>query len=272
MALASDQGICLRKFEYSETSQILTLLTRAHGLVRVIAKGAHRRTKAGASKFDGGVDLLDQGAAVFTADASRELATLTEWKLCEGHMSLRRDLRTLHLGLYATELVSMLFEEHDPHPRVFVWLEQLLAELGTAQREEAFLAFELLVLEEAGFMPQLSACVACGRSGADDEPAHFSPARGGVLCRNCEAIHPDRISADPRVLRILRSVQSSARQQQRLPRLSRHQTDPLNHLLAEHAQHALGRRLRMPPYVLLEKRTAQAPAFSRKAMVSATLA
>jgi hypothetical protein len=37
---------------------------------------------------------------------------------------------------------------------------------------------------------------------------------------------------------------------QRLPRLTRHQTDPINRLLAGHVEHTLGRRLRMSPYVL----------------------
>jgi hypothetical protein len=37
---------------------------------------------------------------------------------------------------------------------------------------------------------------------------------------------------------------------QRLPRLTRHQTDPINRLLAGHVQHTLGRRLRMAQYVL----------------------
>ena len=45
MALVSDRCICLRKTEYSETSQILTLFGYIHGITRVIAKGAHRRTK-----------------------------------------------------------------------------------------------------------------------------------------------------------------------------------------------------------------------------------
>src|SRR3954463_233649 len=105
MALATDRCICLRKFEYSETSQILTLFAREHGLLRVIAKGAHRKTKAGASKFGGGVDLLDRGQAVFTHAPERDLATLTEWQLTEGHLELRRSLRSIYLGLYAAELV-----------------------------------------------------------------------------------------------------------------------------------------------------------------------
>ena len=84
MPLVSDRCICLRKTEYSESSQILTLIARTQGIVRVMAKGAHRRTKAGASRFDGGIDLLDLGHAVFSADPSRELALLTDWTLRMG--------------------------------------------------------------------------------------------------------------------------------------------------------------------------------------------
>src|SRR6476659_9272902 len=101
MALARDRCICLRKLDYSETSQILQLFGREYGLLRVIAKGAHRRTKAGASKFDGGIDLLDNGEAVFTHDPGRDLATLTEWTLREGHLGLRSTLRGMYLALYA---------------------------------------------------------------------------------------------------------------------------------------------------------------------------
>src|SRR4051794_32213870 len=115
MPLVRDRSICLRKVEYSETSQILTLFGREHGIVRVIAKGAHRRTKVGASKFGGGVDLLDIGDAVFTHASEKDLGTLCEWGLREGHLELRKKLRSMYLGLYASELVGTLLEEHDPH-------------------------------------------------------------------------------------------------------------------------------------------------------------
>src|SRR5439155_8019810 len=119
MPLARDRCVCLRKVEYSETSQILTLFGREHGLMSVIAKGAHRTTKQGASKFGGGIDLLDVGQAVFTLDLERQLGTLTEWTLVEGHLELRTSLRAMYLGQYAAELVSFLIEEHDPHPELY---------------------------------------------------------------------------------------------------------------------------------------------------------
>src|SRR3954471_19513804 len=186
--LVSDSCLCLRKTEYSETSQILTLFSRNHGLLRVIAKGAHRTTKAGASKFGGGIDLLDVGDAVFTLDLEKQLGTLTEWRLIEGHLELRRNLRAIYLGQYAAELVGFLIEEHDAHPELFDRLEQTLSDLATARLEEAFLAFQLDLLRETGYLAEMTACVACNRGLSDREPAFFSPSRGGILCRNCEAV------------------------------------------------------------------------------------
>src|SRR5213593_2540492 len=131
MPLSNDRCICLRKTEYSETSQILTLFARNHGLLRVIAKGAHRTTKAGASKFGGGIDLLDAGDAVFTLDLEKQLGTLTEWRLTDGHLELRRNLRAIYLGQYGAELIGYLIEEHDPHAELYDRFEQMLAALAT---------------------------------------------------------------------------------------------------------------------------------------------
>jgi DNA repair protein RecO (recombination protein O) len=238
--------------EYSETSQILTLFAREHGVLRVIAKGAHRRTKAGASKFDGGVDLLDLGEAVFSHAPERDLPPLTEWHLCDGHLELRRELRCIHLGLYCAELVTLLFEEHDPHPQLFDRLEQSLIELASPRREEAFLSFQLDVLREGGYLPEFDACASCG-GRLDDRRIAFSARHSGLVCRNCEGVSPDRMEIDARLIRLMQTILRLPRSngtRQRLPQLTRHQTDPLNRLLAEHLQQTLSRRLRMVEYVV----------------------
>ena len=253
MALTSDRCICLRKVEYSETSQILTLFARQHGLQRVMAKGAHRRTKAGASKFDGGVDLLDVGEAVFIARLERDLGLLTEWSLREGHLELRRNLRGMYLGLYAAELMSFLFEEHDPHPEMFDRLEVTLAELATPRAEEAFLSFQLDLMRESGYLPELEVCVGCQSPLAPRDATYFSAAHGGIVCRNCEGTMPDRLALDPRLVGLLQTILRLPKANgspQRLPRLTRHQTDPLNRVFADHMQHTLGRKLRLTEYVL----------------------
>src|SRR5688500_12530514 len=225
MPLTRDRCICLRKTEYSETSQIVTLLSREHGVVRAIAKGAHRRTKAGASKFDGGMDYLELGEAVFTLDVTRELATLTEWTLREGHLDLRRDLRAFYLALYAGELVDRLLEAHDPHPELFDRLEATIPELSTPRREQAFLAFELDLLRETGYLADLSACIACGHPPDAAPISYFSARAGGAVCRECESAHPDRLALDSRLLRMVQGILNlpdADGTPRRLPHLTRH--------------------------------------------------
>ena len=257
MPLVRDRCICLRRTEYSETSQILTLFSRGHGIVRAIAKGAHRRTKAGASRFDGGIDLLDTGDAVFTHDPGKDLSTLTEWSLREGHLGLRKSLRGMYLGLYVAELVGRLVEEHDPHPELFDRIESTLAELATDRHEETFLAFELDLLRETGFLAELTSCASCAAPVGERDVAYFSPARGGVVCRNCEGVVHDRAPLDPRLLRLLQGILRLPRANgvpRRLPHLTRHQTDPINRLFADQIEHTLGRRLQLAPYVLASPR------------------
>lgn len=254
MPLIRDRCICLRVTEYSETSQIVTLLSRDYGVIRAIAKGAHRKTKAGAGKFDGGMDFLEVGEAVFTHDPAKELATLTEWTLREGHLALRSDLRGIYLALYAGELVDRLLEQHDPHPELFDRLEATIPELASPRREQAFLAFELELLRELGILAELGRCVACGRPPIDGTgDGYFSSQMGGVVCRNCESAVPDRLLIDGRLLRLLQGMLRLPRQSGstlRLPHLTRHQTDPINRLLVDHVQHTLGRPLRMGRWVV----------------------
>ena len=59
----TDDGICLRVTDFSETSQIVGLFTRGHGLVPMIAKGSKRQTKK--NTMSGPLDLLTSGEVVF---------------------------------------------------------------------------------------------------------------------------------------------------------------------------------------------------------------
>lgn len=252
MPLVRDRCICLRITEYSETSQIVTLLSREHGLVRAIAKGAHRKTKAGAGKFDGGMDYMEVGEAVFILDLAKDMATLTEWTLREGHLALRQSLRGIYLAMYAGELIARLLEQHDAHPELFDRVERAIPELATVRREQEFLAFELGLLNDLGYLAEFDRCIDCGRPPAEGPTAFFSPTQGGVVCRDCEQFYPERMSLDSRLLRLIQGILRLQRQGGpiRLPHLTRHQTDPINRLLLDHVQHTLGKPLSMARWIV----------------------
>jgi DNA repair protein RecO (recombination protein O) len=271
--MTRDRAICLRRIDYSETSQILSIFTREHGILRVIAKGAKRTTKAGSSKFDGGLDLLDAGEAVFLHSPEKDLSTLTEWTLTDGHLPLRGVLRGMYLAQYAAELVGALLHEHDPHPDVYEDLEGVLPALATDRAEEAFLAFEVRALYASGLFPELNLCGRCGRALDEREAVVFSASAGGFLCGTCgtpqpgavvERGQPDARPVDGRTVGLLRRLATGVLPAQyggarlplraggglRLPRVARAVSDPANRLLGEHVRHATGKELRMWSYVM----------------------
>ena len=71
--LTKDTAICVRTTDFSETSQILTLFTRAAGKISAIAKGSKRPKSA----FDGPVEVFSYGRIVFSDSTKEKLATLT---------------------------------------------------------------------------------------------------------------------------------------------------------------------------------------------------
>ena len=186
MASVRDRCLCLTKTEYSETSQILTLFGREFGVIRVIAKGAHRRTKAGNSKFDGGVDLLDDGDGIYLDKAGRDLATLIEWKLLDGHLGLRQSYRGVLLGQATVEVLAHLLPERDPNPRLFDRTAATLPHLAGEHAEEHFLALLLDTIADAGYLPDLEEAPASGRNAALRTVAgtlRRLPRRDGVVQR-----------------------------------------------------------------------------------------
>lgn len=252
MALITDHAICLRKLDYSQTSQLLLLFSQSLGLVKVLAKGAFRRTKKGHSKFDGGLDLFDLGQAILSHAPHKELSLLTEWSLDDGHLALRSSLRGLMLAHFLTEITAETLATHDPHAKLFLDLAHTLPRLATPAREQWSLWYLQRTLTESGFMPDLAACTSCSRP-LDSAIRSFAATGyvdylSGFVCAACADAYPTRQPIDPRLLRIAASLTSTPTT--RLPSLTRHQTDPLFSIYTSHIQYLLSHNLRSAPFVL----------------------
>ena len=118
----NDDAICLRVTDFSETSQIVALLTRAHGLLPLIAKGSKRQTKK--NVMSGPLDLLTRGEVVFIpAKGAAELGTLTAWELVNHRTALRAEFAALNAAMVAAEITLHLLHPHDPNPEMFAELD-----------------------------------------------------------------------------------------------------------------------------------------------------
>ncbi|MCG8407294.1 MAG: DNA repair protein RecO [Phycisphaerales bacterium] len=185
MALIKDTAIVLRRLDYSETSQVLVLLTREHGQLRIIAKGIKRSTRNRAAV---GIDLLERGRIVFSLRSGKEdgLATLTEWHQEDNYAHLQRSLPRCYAAQYSAEVTSQLTEVLDPHPMLFDGLHRLLDALADEDVLVCLVDYLWLMLKEIGLQPELSRCVSCNGDVAGEPVLHFSSRQGGVICRDCE--------------------------------------------------------------------------------------
>lgn len=207
MPLFQDTAIVLRRLDYSESSQVLAVFTRAHGQQRLIAKGIKRSTK---TRVAVGLDLLEYGDLTFSMrpDKPDTMAALTEWRQRDHFPGIRRDLLRSHAAQYAAEVTSRLTETHDPHPGLFDSLLSFLIVLspgalaetgvGPANSRPLSSAIPSLVdylwtlLTELGLRPELDVCVGCRRPIAGDPVHYFSSRDGGVVCRDCEPAFVDK--------------------------------------------------------------------------------
>jgi DNA repair protein RecO (recombination protein O) len=195
--LTKDLAICIRALDYSETSQILTLFTRAAGKISVIAKGSKRPKSA----FDGPVEVFSYGEIVFSDSSREKLATLTEFQQQPGFADLANNLFALNCCLFGAELVNSLTNEYDPHPELFDSFLQFLKrtrDTGHETRDtiSLLILFQLTLLREIGLMPILNACVNCKTSygsRATSDEFYFSSSANGLVCGDCEASFPDKI-------------------------------------------------------------------------------
>lgn len=176
-----DHAICIRHIDWSETSQIVALLTKRHGIVRAVAKGSKRTSPSSVQRFSGGIELLTLGQAVGVIKPSAELATLTEWDLEEPHWHLHRDLTAQRLAMHAADLAGALLAEQDAHPPVFMAMCDMLHGLADPKtRQVALLSFQWQLLDDCGYRPELDRDVRTGRMLTQRRPFIFDVQAGGL--------------------------------------------------------------------------------------------
>ncbi|MAO22363.1 MAG: DNA repair protein RecO [Phycisphaerae bacterium] len=157
MATIKDQAICVRHWDWSETSQTVSLMTREHGLLRCLAKGSKRER----APFSGGVEIATLGQLVAIIRPNSELVLLTQWDLSEPMYLLRTDLARYHAAMYAIDLIPRMINDHDPHPELYDALRETLEILGAAADcqpidiDRTLLWYQWTLLVQIGSRPEL---------------------------------------------------------------------------------------------------------------------
>ena len=148
--IADEPAFVLHRYDWSESSLILELLTRHHGRIAVVAKGA----KKPSSNFRPVLLPLQPLHVAFGGDA--EIRTLKSAEWLGGQVMPTGE--SLLSGYYLNELLLRLLARDDAHPvlfDVYAATVRMLATDDPQMLQPALRAFELLLLREIGFLPSL---------------------------------------------------------------------------------------------------------------------
>ena len=242
----TDLAICLRVSDYSETSQVVTFLTRQGGLLRLLAKGSKRAK----SKSAGAIDLFSQGKCVYTLGRSGSLGTLIEFAETVSRPALRKRLDRLNVGLYMLEICTILLGPSDPYPEIFDLLSNALNRLCQLDAlPQAVLAyFQWRVLRHVGLLGQMDTCVNCGRK-IGTKGVYFSSSLGGLLCRDCASAAVEKYAVSPACLSGLAAL--AAAEAGKRPSLPDKQAQAVNALLVYHIQYQTGKMIKAAKFALI---------------------
>lgn len=197
------EAIIIKKTRLGEADRILTLYTPEMGKIQAVAKGVRRPR----SKLAGHLELLTH--SLVSLAHGRNLDTVIGSQTIDSFLPLKSDLRLTSYALYTTELINHFTVEHSENVPLFRSLLEAMQQLCRATDNELVLRyFEMSLLNEVGYRPQLQQCVAC-RQPLRPVTNSFCPASGGMLCPDCcqvqSLIYPLSVNA----LKVLRLLQDS---------------------------------------------------------------
>lgn len=148
MRISLEPSYVLHGRPYQESSLLLEVLSRSHGRVGLVARGA----RGSRSRWK---NLLQPFRPLLLSWTQKgELGTLTAADQVASPPALAGE--SLFCGLYANELTTRFLQRSDPHPELFEHYRQLVAELASGSRLQPLLRiYEVQLLQAAGFGLQL---------------------------------------------------------------------------------------------------------------------
>lgn len=168
--IAEQPAFVLHSYPYRETSLIIDVLTRDHGRLALVAKGAKRPHSALRGVLQTFQPLL------LSWSGKSEVRTLTGAEWVGGMLPLGGD--GLLCGFYVNELLVKFCAREDPQPPLFNHYVLTLTRLAHGEPAVQVLrSFERVLLRETGYAMALNRTVA--RRAVEPERRYvFDPERG----------------------------------------------------------------------------------------------
>ena len=173
-------ALILKNSDYRESDKLVTVFSREKGKIRAVARGVKKprsSLRACVQPFCHTHLFFNQG---------KGLDSLTQGKLLHFFPNCREDFSRLLDAIYLIELLDKTTMERAALPELFDTALEVLTVLDD-QGENPLLMrfFEVHLLVELGYHPELAHCVHCGQTVKS--PTAFDLPQGGVVCSSCAA-------------------------------------------------------------------------------------
>tara|TARA_R110001599_G_scaffold64023_3_gene178616 strand:- start:194456 stop:195409 length:954 start_codon:yes stop_codon:yes gene_type:complete len=169
--ISHQPAFVLHSYPYKETSLIVDVLTRDHGRIALVAKGAKRPH----SSLRGVLQTFQPLAINWSGKS--EVRTLTGAEWVGGLLPLEKS--ALLCGFYLNELLVKLLARDDPHPQLFDHYLQALNQLAHDEPPSIVLRkFERMLLKESGVSGDWRICTLTREAVQTDTLYIVDPERG----------------------------------------------------------------------------------------------
>ncbi len=181
--ILKDRLVILRNYDFGDSSIVVVSLTRRHGKLRFLAKGA----KKGKSRFRGMLRTGNIGEIVYYNKTGRGLQLLKEIETSFALDTGAHDLDTLCIFQAGLEVMDRSTIAHEYDESLFDLLDLFISMLGRARDPWVlFFCLETRLLGITGFYPSFDSCGNCGK-GLAGSSMNVNPSSGVVLCDDCSS-------------------------------------------------------------------------------------
>ena len=195
MALKESEAIVLRTYPLREADLLVTLFTRTEGKVRGVARSAKRSKR----RFGGALEPLTYVRTLYEDRERQELARLDSCEVLESPLSTEVSYPRAVALAHVAELLDELLPDREANDAVFRLTLSVLAGLRGSDIWMPVVYFELWMTRLMGYLPDLSECMACGRT-LNGSRAFFHVLMDGLLCPDHKRLASSEISPDSRTL------------------------------------------------------------------------
>jgi len=193
MSLKQSEAIVLRTYPLREADLLVTLFTRAEGKIKGVARAAKRSRR----RFGGALEPLTLVRAHYDDREGKELCRLDSCDILESPLSEELDYPRIVALQHVAETLDELLPDREANDAIFRLAVSVLHQLRGGEIWTPLTYFQLWLVRLVGFLPELSGCVACGRTLNGDR-AYYHALADGIMCEQHKRLASSQLSTESR--------------------------------------------------------------------------